>query len=48
MSTDKKSGFFELPLKRSCRDPGHQFPTHLYIPPRKGYRHVCPCCGLVT
>lgn len=44
----EKSGFFDLPeLPESCRDPQHQPPMHLVIPPGKGYRHVCPKCGAV-
>lgn len=41
-------GFFDLPLNERCMNPGHNFPTHLYIPAGKGYRHVCPGCGHVT
>ena len=31
-----------------CNHPGHQPPQHLYVPPGKKYRHVCPGCGKVT
>ena len=40
----KTSGFFELPIDATCRDLNHNPPTHLYIPPGKGYRHICPKC----
>ena len=43
-----RGGFFDLPPVRHCRHPGHEFPTMLYIPPGKGYRHVCPGCGKET
>lgn len=42
-----KSGFFDLPISTICRNPEHNPPTHLYIPPGKGYKHVCPGCGHV-
>lgn len=42
------SGYFKLPETKVCTDPGHNFPTHLYIPPGSGYRHVCPSCGSVS
>ena len=42
----KVNGFFEL--EPICNHPEHDFPTHLYIPPGKGYRHVCPNCGKET
>ena len=28
-----------------CIHPGHQPPTHLYIPPGETYEHECPACG---
>ncbi|QDH83526.1 hypothetical protein [Achromobacter phage Motura] len=40
----KQSGFFDLPVAQFCTHPEHNFPTHLYIPPGQGYRHVCPGC----
>jgi len=27
-----------------CIHPGHQLPTHLYIPPGETYEHKCPAC----
>ena len=45
LSKDEKDGFFDLPKQEICRDPEHRFPTMLYIPPGKGYRHTCPTCG---
>lgn len=39
------SGFFDLPKDQTCRHPQHEPPTGLYIPPGKGYRHICPGCG---
>lgn len=45
---NKKSGFFDLPDHKRCRHPEHQPPSHMVIPPGKGYRHVCPGCGKVT
>lgn len=41
----EKGGFFDLPKQEFCTHPDHTFPTHLYIPPGKGYTHVCPNCG---
>lgn len=39
-------GFFDLPdNQRPCIHPEHNPPMGLYIPPGKGYRHVCPGCG---
>lgn len=36
----------ELPKDwKLCLNPGHNFPTHLYIPPGQSYTHVCPGCG---
>ena len=43
--SDKKPGFFDLPRDATCLHPQHNAPTGLYIPPGKGYRHVCPACG---
>lgn len=40
-----KSGFFDLPVTRTCTHREHNPPTHMYIPPGQGYRHVCPGCG---
>ena len=45
---NKESGFFDLPVKEKCTHPGHNPPSHLYIPPGKGYRHVCPGCKKET
>lgn len=45
--TEKQGGFFPLQKSKVCRDPEHKPPTHLYIPPGQGYRHVCPSCGNV-
>jgi len=42
---EKKSGFEDIPVQEQCRHPEHNPPTHLYIPPGKRYRHVCPGCG---
>lgn len=44
-NVEKKGGFFNLPSIKSCQDPSHNPPTHLWIPPGQGYRHVCPRCG---
>lgn len=46
-STRPKSGFEPDPESQSepCRDPGHEAPTHLYVPAGQRYRHVCPGCG---
>jgi hypothetical protein len=41
----KKGGFFDLPKTDVCRDPSHNPPSHLYVPPGKGYNHICPSCG---
>lgn len=42
---DKQSGFFDLAEQVVCRHHEHNPPMHLYIPPGKGYLHVCPGCG---
>lgn len=44
----KRPGFFPLPVAQTCHNPGHNFPSGLYIPPGKGYTHVCPGCGSVS
>lgn len=36
--------FFDLPTATTCMHREHNMPSHLYIPPGKGYRHVCPGC----
>ncbi len=43
-----EQGFFDLPKAAHCRRPDHNFPNMLYIPPGKGYRHICPGCGHVS
>ena len=45
----KESGFFDLPVKSIslCNHQEHNPPSHLYIPPGKGYRHICPACNNV-
>ncbi len=44
-----KPGFEPIPgYAEPCRDPSHQPPTMLYIPPGQQYRHVCPTCGAVV
>lgn len=48
LNEKENSGFFDLPIKRQCFHPGHNPPSHICIPPGKGYRHVCPKCGQVT
>lgn len=43
---DRQSGFFKLPERQKpCLDMAHNPPSHLYIPPGHGYRHICPSCG---
>lgn len=32
-------------IGKDCIHPGHQPPTHLYIPPGEVFEHVCPACG---
>lgn len=44
----KESVFFDLPKTIKCLDASHEPPSHLYIPPGKGYRHICPTCGKTT
>ena len=41
----RKSGFEDAPSSKRCRHPEHNPPNHLYIPPGKQYRHICPGCG---
>jgi hypothetical protein len=43
-----KSGFFDLPKVKICRDPSHEPPSHICIPQGKGLKHVCPSCGQET
>ena len=43
-----ESGYYDLPRNECCTHPSHEPPMHLYIPPGKGYRHVCPSCGQVS
>lgn len=31
---------------KPCMHPSHNPPMHLYIPPGKRYRHICPGCGM--
>lgn len=45
---NEKSGFFDLPEDKTCRDKQHNPPGHMVIPKGKGYRHICPACGHVT
>jgi len=40
----KKGGFFDLEKMKICSHPEHNPPAHLYIPPGKGYIHICPSC----
>jgi hypothetical protein len=44
----EKSSFFDLNKAETCLHPEHDPPMHLYIPPGKGYKHVCPNCGKVS
>ena len=50
INKDKQDGFFDLdlPLSNKCKHPSHEPPSMLYIPPGKGYRHICPNCGKIT
>lgn len=41
-----KSGFFDLAPATHCQHREHAPPTHIHIPAGKGYRHVCPGCGV--
>ncbi len=41
----EESGFEDMPTEKICRHRSHSPPKHLYIPPGKVYRHVCPGCG---
>jgi hypothetical protein len=44
-----KSGMEPIPdYQPPCCNPGHQPPTHLYIPPGQQYRHICPSCGFTV
>lgn len=45
MKDHEKSGWEDDPTPPVCRDPGHEAPNMLYVPPGKQYRHVCPTCG---
>lgn len=44
---ETKSTLFDLPLDKTCIHPEHEPPSGLYIPPGKGYSHVCPGCKAV-
>ena len=48
MKDTNKGGFYDLPKNESCTDVNHNPPSHLYIPPGKGYKHICPTCGKLT
>lgn len=39
------AGFFDLPAHDHCPHPQHSPAYGIYVPPGKGYRHVCPGCG---
>lgn len=44
----KRGGFEDIPkseIGSLCLDPEHAPPMHLWIPPGKQYRHICPSCG---
>lgn len=41
------SSFFVLPADQTCIHPEHEPASGFYIPPGKGYRHVCPGCKTV-
>lgn len=41
----EQSGWEEDNSPKPCLNPGHNPTTHLYIPPGRIYRHVCPACG---
>lgn len=43
-----KCGFIDLDDDELCRHVGHTPPSHLYIPPGKAYRHICPGCNKET
>ena len=47
LNSKRKSGFFDLPKREVCNHPEHGMPMYLHIPAGKGYRHVCPGCGIV-
>lgn len=47
-ATKTKGGFFDLPIKQTCRHPSHNPPTHIHIPQGQGYKHICPQCGKET
>lgn len=42
---EKRSGFEDDPTPIPCLYEEHNPPMHLYVPPGKQYRHVCPSCG---
>jgi len=44
---EKQSGFFDLDKNTICTDNQHNPPSHLLVPPGKGYKHVCPGCGQI-
>lgn len=47
LDNNKKGGYFR-PIKewkKICRDPNHNPPMYLYIPPGQEYVHICPSCG---
>lgn len=44
----ERMSFFNLPFGGRCNDPEHYPPTHLWVPPGMGFRHVCPKCGRVS
>lgn len=46
-TNEKLPGYFKLPEPRTCTNPFHTPPMHIYVPPGMGYRHICPACGRV-
>lgn len=38
-------GFFSNDWDEPCRDPEHNPPTMMYVPPGTTYTHRCPSCG---
>lgn len=45
LNEPERSHFEDIEKEVTCKDPGHNPPSHFHIPQGKRYIHVCPSCG---
>lgn len=45
LNEKERSHFEDIEKDVTCKDPGHNIPSHLHIPQGKRYVHICPACG---